>query len=333
MFNNTTREKKETVVLLCVLLVCILITLSLVIALINVVPKPEATQTQPVANQPEGPQYIEIDDIETLRLSDAKSLLDAAQIAYTIVPTDSRIPNRVEKIEFVGEKQENGKLHVEIGTSITIYANEVSKDKIVYLTFDDGPTRDNTFVILNTLNSYGIKATFYLLGENVLLWQDRIQATIEQGHLIGCHSFSHVYHQIYSSPEAFVAEIEQYENALKTVLGDEEYAKIPKLLRFPGGSLGLEPAYFEAVRDKGYKIHDWTAETKDKNGLKTTEDFIENLSLELNIAKNNGRHLIVLMHDMEITKDALPAILDYLISERYYFDTIDNCPEYTIVEN
>lgn len=325
MNRDISKAKKETLVLVCILLVCIFITLALLIILIN-------TSKAPVSQTNE-PQLIEIDNIEAFSLSDAQKLLDGAQITYEIIPTDSRIPNRVERIEYVGQKNENGKLNVEVGTTVKIYSNAVEQDKIIYLTFDDGPTRYNTLPILDTLDSYGIKATFYVLGNRVGEYSQQTKATIERGHLIGCHSFSHVYSTIYSSPKAFLDEVDQYENALKSVLGEDEYAKIQKFLRFPGGSIGLEKEYIDGVRNKGYKIHDWTAETKDRNGCSTTEEFIENLFIELDLATKTNKPLIVLMHDMETTKNSLPEILDRLVAEGYYFDTIDNCPEYTFAEN
>ena len=146
--------------------------------------------------------------------------------------------------------------------------------------------------------------------------------------------------QIYSSPSQFIADIKQYESELKEIVGEERYNSIEKYIRFPGGtstngklSKSEATEYIAKVRDMGYKVYDWTALTKDKEGLSTTNEFISCMLSGLTKAKTNEEPLIVLMHDMYSTSQALPAIIDCLISEGYYFDTVDNCLEYTFVEN
>lgn len=326
------KEQKETLLLVAILTACVLALLAMSLALFYSIEAP--------ASNPD-PKYVDIDNIEGMNINDAKAILEKAEITYEIVPTDSKTPNRVEKLEFMGVTlSDTGRLRIKIGTSVKVYANVVEQNKIIYLTFDDGPTRDNTLSILDKLDAKGIKATFFVQGKNVANYPDRIVATVERGHLVGCHSYSHEIDEIYSSTNAFLAEIDQYEGAMKTALGEEKFASMSKVLRFPGGTttnsvLSYSDAkeYLAAVRQKNYKVYDWTALTGDAEGYSTSEEFIEYLSTTLTSSKEQNKPIIVLMHDKWSTNEELDKILDFLISEGYYFDTIDNCPEYTFAEN
>ena len=331
MTKKATPNKNDTAKLAAILAIGIIILIILSVLLINSLKTPTGS--------PE-PTHIEIENLNKMTLSEAKAILESADVQYEVIPTDSRIPNQIERVDFSGDVSESGKLLVTIGTTVKLYANEVEQSKIIYLTFDDGPTRDNTNDIVFKLEEYGIKASFFVEGRDIERYPDRMEAIFNRGHIIACHSYTHEYSNIYSSTEAFVNEIEQYETALIEALGKENFAKIKKILRFPGGS---NNAYFEtkdesrtyisAARELGYSVYDWTALTGDAEGNKTAQSFITTLDSSLSKAKNQGLDLIVLMHDNVYTKEALAEILDHLIAQGYYFDTIDNCPEYTFVEN
>ena len=320
------KEQKQTLKLVGILSVCLLVLLIVSIALFYSLDAP--------VSEPQT-QYAELPVFEGMNITEAKAALEKAQITYEIIPTQSKTPNRVEKIEYVG-KTEDGKTLIEVGTNVKIYANEVTKDKVIYLTFDDGPTRDNTDDILATLNTYGIKATFFVQGKNVDRYPEKIVATVDGGHLVGCHSYSHEIADIYTDIPSFMAEIEQYEAEMKSALGEEKFASLNKVIRFPGGTttnsmLSRDEAknYIAAVHEKGYAVYDWTALTGDASGNSETQEFIDSLKESIASAKNKNQPLIVLLHDKWSTKDALGEILEYLVTEGYYFDTIDNCPEYT----
>ena len=324
------KDQQQTLKLVAILSICVLVLLIVSLALFY-------SFDEPAANQQ--PQYAELPVSEGMKLADAKAALSNAEIKYEIVPTQSRTPNKVEKIEYVG-KTENGKTLVEVGTTVKLHANEVSNDKIIYLTFDDGPTRDNTLAILDTLDQFGIKATFFVQGKNVDTYPDRIVATVERGHLVGCHSYSHQIGEIYSSISVFSSEIDLYEEKMKQAIGEDAFASISKVMRFPGGtttnsmlSISEAKEYLAAAREKGYKSYDWTLLTKDAEGSQTAEEFIANLEDGLEKNKGSGKPLIALLHDKWSTNEALHEILDYLVSKGYYFDTIDNCPEFTFAEN
>ena len=324
-----TPEKRQTFTLCIVLIILLIVLLMLVLAVGKtfiisidntfIVPVIPAIQNKPI-----NPNELSIS--EGMSLHEAKTILDANKITYSIIPTQSRVPNRVEKIEYSG-------------TSVKLYANEIGKDKVVYLTFDDGPTRDNTYEILDKLQNYGIKASFFVEGADVDRYPERMETTFARGHVIACHSYSHQLDVIYSSTDEFIKEVRKYEQAMIDAIGEESFASIKKIIRFPGGTnnakLNKEKAleYIAKVREIGYSVYDWTVLTGDAEGASDAATFISNLSSGLEKAKSRGLDLIILMHDKWSTNEALNDILDYLVSEGYYFDTIDNCPEYTFFEN
>lgn len=324
-------KNKNTLILISILAIAIVVLIILSVAVIKNVLVPAFSPT----NQA---QWIELPISEDMPLSEAKATLDSLGISYNIKPTDSRMANRIEKIEHNG-KTEDGKELVKIGSTVTIYSNEKAQDKVVYLTFDDGPTRDNTYEILDKLQNYGIKASFFVEGADVDRYPERMETTFARGHVIACHSYSHQLDVVYSSTDEFIKEVRKYEQAMIDAIGEESFASMKKIIRFPGGTnnakLNKAKAleYIAKVREIGYAVYDWTVLTGDAEGASDAATFISNLSSGLQKAKSRGLDLIILMHDKWSTNEALNDILDYLVSEGYYFDTIDNCPEYTFFEN
>lgn len=349
MNNSTSNSKKETKKLGIILTVCVLILIFIAILLIKT-----------LASAPTGApqiQYIELLAKEGMTLQEAESILTGAGINYEIIPTQSRTPNRVEKIEYIG-KVEEGKTLIEVGTTVKLHANKVENNKIIYLTFDDGPIVKytdstlekiyyNTGEMLDVLDSYGIKASFFLAGYQMVK-PDRSQYVSDiysRGHLIACHSYSHDYDNIYNSTPDLLSDIERFENELNSLLGEEIYNSMGKYIRFPGGTNNSylneqqRMEFITAVRESGYKIYDWTLlinDADDRERLEGESDrdyYFRSLKNGLEAKKDSGKPLILLMHDTYSTKNVLPELLDYLISEGFYFDTIDNCSEYTFVEN
>ena len=322
-------KNKNTLILLSILTASLIVLLLLLAAVINNVILP--------AFQPKT-HWVELPIYENMSLTQAKNALDTLGVSYEIKPTNSKIANRIEKFEYVG-KTEDGKKLIDTNNKVLLYANEKSKAEVVYLTFDDGPTRDNTYEILDKLQNYGIKASFFVEGADVDRYPERMETTFARGHVIACHSYSHQLDVIYSSTDEFIKEVRKYEQAMIDAIGEENFASIKKIIRFPGGTnnakLNKEKAleYIAKVREIGYNVYDWTVLTGDAEGASDAATFISNLSSGLEKAKSRGLDLIILMHDKWSTNEALNDILDYLISEGYYFDTIDNCPEYTFFEN
>lgn len=197
----------------------------------------------------------------------------------------------------------------------------LKNSKIAYLTFDDGPSKVITPKILDILDKYDIKATFFVVGKMVDVNPDILKRIYNEGHSIGNHSYSHKYSYVYRSIDNFFQEIELTENALKNVLGDNFETS---LIRLPGGSHSeYKKKFVNAAVEKGYKVYDWNALNGDAEGINLDKDILIN---RLKSTVRGKKDLIILMHDTDAkstTAEALPAILDYLIGEGYIFKKLD----------
>ncbi len=198
--------------------------------------------------------------------------------------------------------------------------------KSCYLTFDDGPSAEVTGKVLDILKQYGIKATFFVVGQNVEAHPDLIKRMEAEGHSIGNHSYSHNYDYLYSDDYAFDSELNACKNAINTVLG-KDYAN--KIFRFPGGVFG-QPAswYTYNINSQGYQYINWNSLTGDSAGEVENPDS-EYLMNQLKESTNNGKteDIVVLMHDAaakQVTADTLVQVIEYLKSKNYIFKPIYN---------
>lgn len=196
--------------------------------------------------------------------------------------------------------------------------------KIAYLTFDDGPSTIVTPRILDILDAYDIKATFFVLGRMADANGEILKTIDKSGHAIGHHSYSHNYDYIYRNVENFIGELDQTNRVFKKHLGEDFQTK---LLRFPGGSFEKRKQVFlRAVEDLGYVNYDWNALNGDAEGHKLSKSYLVN-RLKSTVPRNsNKKEIIILMHDTDTkstTADALPEIIEYLIEEGYEFRTLN----------
>ena len=197
-----------------------------------------------------------------------------------------------------------------------------SENKRVFLTFDDGPSKGVTTTILDTLKSENIKATFFVLGSRVDLYPDIVKREYEEGHYIASHGYSHVYSQLYYSPQATLDEYNKSIESIRNAIGINEYN--PHLFRFPGGYSGgkyaeMKKQAAQLLAENEIVYVDWNALTADSAGAKTTEDFIA--ELEKTVPKHNS--VVVLMHDAgnkNVTAEALPTIIQYFRERGYEFE-------------
>ena len=192
--------------------------------------------------------------------------------------------------------------------------------KIAYLTFDDGPSRYVTPEILDILDSYNIKATFFVLGKQAEKNPDILKRIYEEGHSIGNHTYSHNYSFIYKNVNNFLYELEKTEEVFKNILGEDFETN---LIRFPGGSFGTKKAPFRSfVLEKGYNYIDWNSLNGDAEGHYIPAEKLVN---RFKSTFSNQPVLVILMHDIDAkrtTVEALPAIIDFLIEKGYEFATL-----------
>ena len=202
------------------------------------------------------------------------------------------------------------------------------KDKVVYLTFDDGPS-DLTPPLLDVLDNYHVKATFFVVGAYDPHVSEHLKEIAERGHAIGVHSYTHNYHQIYASEAAFFEDFDRIHELIFEATGIDT-----KICRFPGGSVNgynkkTGKAIVRDLKEKGYVYFDWNASSGDA-GSQDTPDGIYQSALS---GVHSHRTSVVLFHNTAAKKATLqqmPRFLATLEKEGYTFrvldPTVDNRP-------
>lgn len=188
--------------------------------------------------------------------------------------------------------------------------------KVVYLTFDDGPTPNNTTEILKILKRNNIKATFFVIGQN----QHMYKQIVDEGHAIAIHTFSHNYSEVYASVDAFFKDLYKLRDAIKEKTGVD-----PKVTRFPGGSSttraskALKNQIIQRLTKEGYVYQDWNCDSTDASGNKVPVEKLVKSSF------CNVREVNLLMHDSyakSTTVEALQKIIDIYKKNGYIFEVL-----------
>ncbi len=210
--------------------------------------------------------------------------------------------------------------HYLLATSVSPYNN--SDKKIVYLTFDDGPTPKVTPQILDILKANDVKATFFIVGKEIKGRESTLQRIYEEGHGIGLHTYSHNFKIIYKNPESFIIEMEKVASTINETLNTNLDIKA---IRFPGGSAGrLNTKFYKLICEKGYLIFDWNVDLQD--GIKGTlppSTFVKNAKK----CQDKSIRRIILAHcncNNQNTALALNDIIAYYKQEGYTFEAITN---------
>ena len=200
--------------------------------------------------------------------------------------------------------------YVDVGTAEENLASPEDTLK-VYLTFDDGPS-NRTDEVLDVLDDYGVKATFFVTGHTDEHSKAMYQRIVEEGHTIGMHSYTHKYSEIYDSLDSFANDLDRIQNLIYDVTGvDSMY------YRFPGGSSnkvsnGNMREYIEYLTDQGITYFDWNVASGDATTQAyTSEDLVENVMRDVVKYKTS----VILLHDSENkakTVEALPTLIEKL---------------------
>ena len=194
-----------------------------------------------------------------------------------------------------------------------------SQEKVVYLTFDD-PSKSVTPLILDLLKQENIKATFFVLGARAKANPEILKREYLEGHYIANHGYSHIYGNIYSSPDAVLEEYNKTRDVIKEILGTDYDGH---LFRFPGGSTGgkykqIKKDAKTILDENNIAYIDWNSLSSDAAGAKTKEAIIQN-TIDTVGSKNS---VVILMHDAGdkiLTYEALPEIITYLKEQGYNF--------------
>lgn len=211
---------------------------------------------------------------------------------------------------------------VQATRTVFVKEKEVSKvndpssgDKVIYLTFDDGPGA-NTPRLLDILKKYNVQATFFVVNTRYI---STIKRASDEGHTIAIHTATHKFKEIYASEEAYFKDLYKMQEIIKQHTG-----KTAMLMRFPGGASntvssfnkGIMTRLTKLVEEKGFTYFDWNVDSKDAGGAKTAKQVYNNVVSGIG-KKTNA---VVLMHDIKTyTIDAIERIIVWGLNNGYTF--------------
>jgi peptidoglycan/xylan/chitin deacetylase (PgdA/CDA1 family) len=192
--------------------------------------------------------------------------------------------------------------------------------KVIYLTFDDGPS-DHTLKLLDVLDKYNVKATFFVAGTGRTAYLSQMA---ERGHAIGLHSVTHEYGKIYASEEAYFDDLYGIQSLVEQQIGYKTW-----LMRFPGGSSNKESMKYckgimtkltKSVVEKGFHYFDWNVDSNDAGGAKSADEVFRNVT---DGCSRNKDYFIVLQHDIRgFSVEAVEDIIIWGLSNGFTFEKL-----------
>lgn len=194
--------------------------------------------------------------------------------------------------------------------NLYVSEKDSQEGKIVHLTFDDGPSQ-NTPKVLDILDKYDIKATFFVVYNDEEPACNYYKEIVDRGHTLAIHTASHNYKQIYASVDAYLEDF----NKIYTYVYEQTGVR-PTLFRYPGGSTNClsysaGPAIMEEMERRGFIYYDWNVSSGDGGNQATRSsiyDWVTSKAANLNES-------VVLMHDSGgkgETVAALPSVIETL---------------------
>ncbi|AAP10088.1 MULTISPECIES: polysaccharide deacetylase family protein [Bacillus] len=194
--------------------------------------------------------------------------------------------------------------------------------KVVYLTFDDGPS-EFTGKFLDVLKEQHVASTFFMQGSNLqnTAFQENVKRAVKEGHYIGAHSMTHNSDKLYKKGQ-FVTEMKETLALIHNITGTT-----PKLVRPPYGSApGLKG---QDIRNKiveaGIKVWDWTIDSNDWKLKGNPQQIIEN------VKRTTTEDVeVVLMHEKLQTLQALPEIIKFYKEKGYEFGVYNEADHFQL---
>lgn len=183
----------------------------------------------------------------------------------------------------------------------------------VYLTFDDGPSI-YTNDILDILDSYNVKATFFVVGKEETNAEEALQRIVDEGHTLGMHSYSHKYKELYESMDSFTQDFARIRDYIYQATGGESVC-----YRFPGGSSNTVSEidmhdFIDYLDSQGVEYYDWNVSSGDGGSMKlSTDTLLENCTKDIDTRDTS----IILLHDSAekpTTVEALPDIIENILA-------------------
>ncbi len=188
--------------------------------------------------------------------------------------------------------------------------------KCVYLTFDDGPKPEVTGPLLDILDRYKVKATFFWVGENVWRYPEMAREVVRRGHVVGNHTFNHL-PGMKNRRKLYCDNVYLSEDMMQHTLGPEWHSL--HLFRPPYGRMRQHQ---KRILKKDFTIVLWDLITHDYNPKYTCEQI---LAITKRYVRNGS---VIVFHDSLKAKknvlSATPMVIEYLQKEGYEFRTLDS---------
>ena len=195
---------------------------------------------------------------------------------------------------------------------------KVGQEKVIYLTFDDGPHPEITTWVIDELKKHQIKATFFCVGDNLKKHPETAKQLLTEGHQIGNHTMHHIKGWKHKNVD-YLKDIEDCDTEIRKIheqMNDEKAQ--PRLFRPPYGQ--IKPSQIKLLREKGYEIIQWSD---------LSCDYDKHLNCEKSLSalvKNAKPGSIVVFHDSEKAeiqlKQILPSYLEAMLAEGFTFETL-----------
>ena len=198
---------------------------------------------------------------------------------------------------------------------------EAQPQRVVYLTFDDGPKKD-TPELLALLEELDVPATFFLVGLSVRAFPEYAKMIVDAGFTVGCHSMTHSYSRLKSGTDYVGRDLVRFTELMRETVGEDFSTD---LYRFPGGSSSYASRTKSFVRDQGYAWFDWNVMTGDAQY--TFKSDREMLDYTLSQVRNQDV-IILLMHEAkERTRRILPELVATFRENGYAFRALSTGEE------
>ena len=234
------------------------------------------------------------------------------------VPGQSTTQNQNETVNLVAATIGYQELYPDLYSTGKIAENRLYEEQTVYLTFNSTPG-DNTENILNVLDDYEVKATFFLSGTADSVSKEQMKSIVDRGHSIGLNGYSDSYQQIYRSVDGFLEDFKAIFDLVYETTGVQA-----EIFRYPGGSINAYNSGFyqelnaEMLR-RGFIFFDWDVTGEDT--LMGGANASQIQSSVLSGMENKSRGIVLLRDTVgkEAVPEALPGIITSLQEQGYQF--------------
>lgn len=189
--------------------------------------------------------------------------------------------------------------------------------KAVYLTFDDGPIPEVTPEVLEILDKYGVKATFFMVGENIDKHPEVFEQVVKAGHAIGNHTYNHMKGWRVSTA-TYLDNVRQWEEAVERNYPNDYPALVLNRFRPPYGRTWVWQR--KAVMKMGYEIYLWDVLTRDYNPCRTPEAMLKQIKRETRPGSIINFHDSIKSNERMLA--VLPQAIEWLLENKYEIKTL-----------